>query len=127
MSSHYRRVKIKFIPLIGEHPVTKTVHVADADFESKVINSELPVLVDFWADWCAPCKAIAPILEEVAEQQAGKLTVAKLNIDEGQQVASQYGIRSIPTLMVFKGGKVENTYIGALSKGQLEEFIASSI
>lgn len=107
--------------------MSKTVHVSDADFEAKVINSELPVLVDFWAEWCAPCKAIGPILEEVAEAQADKLTVVKLNIDDGQQTASQYGIRSIPTLMIFKGGKVENTYIGALSKGQLEDFINSSI
>lgn len=107
--------------------MSKTVHVSDADFEAKVINSELPVLVDFWADWCAPCKAIGPLLETLAEEQGGKLTVAKVNLDDGQQIASQYGIRSIPTLMIFKGGKVENTYIGALSKGQLDDFVASSV
>ncbi len=107
--------------------MSNIVHVTDADFESNVLNADKPVLVDFWAEWCAPCKAIAPILEEAATAFDGKMTIAKLNVDDGQQTASQYGIRSIPTLMVFEGGKVKNTYIGALSKGQLEDFINSNL
>ena len=103
------------------------VHVSDADFESEVINAEQPVLVDYWAEWCGPCKMIAPILEEVAGQYAGKLKVAKLNIDENPETPPKYGIRGIPTLMLFKNGSVEATKVGALSKAQLSAFIDSNL
>ena len=93
--------------------------VTDASFDSEVVNAGTPVLVDFWAEWCGPCKMIAPILDDVTKEYAGKLKVAKLNIDENQETPAKYGIRGIPTLMLFKGGNVEATKVGALSKSQL--------
>lgn len=105
----------------------KIVHTNDGDFETDVINSDKPALVDFWAEWCGPCKMIAPILEEIAEEYDGRLTVAKLNIDDNSNTPPKYGIRGIPTLMLFKGGEVEATKVGALSKSQLTAFLDSNI
>ena len=102
-------------------------YVTDANFESEVLQSASPVLVDYWAEWCGPCKMIAPILDEVAKEYEGKLKVAKLNIDENQDTPAKYGIRGIPTLMLFKGGNIEATKVGALSKSQLAAFIDSHL
>jgi thioredoxin 1 len=102
-------------------------HVTDATFEPDVLKSDTPVLVDYWAEWCGPCKAIAPILDEVAKEYGGKLKVMKLNVDENHQVPKKYNIRGIPTLMLFKNGNVEATKVGALSKSQLTAFLDSNI
>ena len=101
--------------------------VSDASFESDVLKSEAPVLVDYWAEWCGPCKMIAPILDEVSKDYAGKLTIAKLNVDENQAVPAKYGIRGIPTLMLFKNGAIVGTKVGAVSKSQLTAFIDSNL
>ena len=103
------------------------VHLSDDTFEEEVVNSDLPVLVDYWADWCGPCKMIAPILEEVANEYGDKVKIAKLNIDENPSTPPKYGIRGIPTLMLFKGGNVEATKVGAVSKSQLTAFIDSNM
>jgi thioredoxin 1 len=102
-------------------------HVTDATFDSEVLKSALPVLVDYWAEWCGPCKMIAPALDESAANHSGRLGVAKLNIDENPQVPSRYHVRGIPTLMLFKNGEVVATKIGALSKSQLAAFIDSNL
>ncbi|GAB2180276.1 MAG TPA: thioredoxin TrxA [Rhodocyclaceae bacterium] len=102
-------------------------HVTDATFKAEVLDSATPVLVDYWAEWCGPCKMIAPILDEIAKEYAGKLKVAKLNIDDNQKVPGEYGIRGIPTLHLFKGGNVEAQKVGALSKSQLTAFIDSNL
>ena len=102
-------------------------HPTDATFDADVLKSTTPVLVDYWAEWCGPCKMIAPILEDVAKEYAGKLKIAKLNIDENQATPPKYGIRGIPTLMLFKNGNVEATKVGALSKSQLAAFIDANI
>ena len=103
------------------------LYVTDDTFEQEVINSSNPVLVDYWAEWCGPCKMIAPILEEIASEYTGKVKIAKLNIDENPQTPPRYGIRGIPTLMLFKDGNVEATKVGALSKSQLTAFLDSNI
>jgi thioredoxin 1 len=103
------------------------VHISDATFDSEVLKADGPVLVDFWAEWCGPCKMIAPILDDVSKDYAGKLKVAKLNIDENPGTPPKYGIRGIPTLMLFKGGNVEATKVGAVSKSQLTAFIDSNL
>ena len=102
-------------------------HVTDDSFESEVLKSDIPVLVDYWAEWCGPCKAIAPMLDDIAREYTGKIKVAKVNVDENQQTPQKYGIRGIPTLMLFKGGNLEATKVGALSKSQLAAFLDSNI
>ncbi|AUL47829.1 thioredoxin [Bordetella trematum] len=102
-------------------------NISDASFDSDVLKSSQPVLVDYWAAWCGPCKMIAPILEEAAAEYAGRLTIAKLNIDENQASAAKYGIRGIPTLMLFKDGQAVATKTGALSKSQLTAFLDSAL
>ena len=102
-------------------------YVSDASFEDDVLKSAQPVLVDYWAEWCGPCRMIAPILDEVSRDYGGRLTVAKLNVDENQATPARYGIRGIPTLMLFKNGAVVATKVGALSKSQLTAFLDSSI
>ena len=103
------------------------VNVTDDSFEQEVLKSGGPVLVDYWAEWCGPCKIIAPVLEEIAKEYGGKLKVAKLNIDENPATPPKYGIRGIPTLMLFKNGNIEATKVGALSKSQLTAFLDSNI
>jgi thioredoxin 1 len=111
-----------------EEPMSEHIqHVTDANFKSEVLESSLPVLVDYWAEWCGPCKMVAPILDEVAKEYSGKLKIAKLNIDDNQKTPGEFGIRGIPTLMLFKGGNVEATKVGALSKSQLTAFIDSNL
>ena len=101
--------------------------VGDGDFDAQVLKSELPVLVDFWAEWCGPCKMIGPLVDEMAKTYAGKIKVVKINIDHNPQTPRQFAVRGIPTLMMFKGGKVHATQVGAVGKGQLAQFIDKAI
>ena len=101
--------------------------VTDQSFEQQVLKASMPVLVDFWAAWCGPCKMIAPILEEIAPEYAGKLTIAKMDVDQNTLIPTQYGVRGIPTLLLFKDGELVATKVGALSKSQLKVFIDSSL
>jgi len=110
-----------------EEGMSSTLDVTDSTFEQEVLNSDKPVLVDYWAEWCGPCKMTAPILDEVSDEYAEKLKVAKLNIDENPSTPPKYGVRGIPTLMLFKGGSVEATKVGALSKAQLQAFVEENL
>ena len=103
------------------------VHVTDASFDTDVVNSDLPVLVDFWAEWCGPCKMIAPVLDEIADEYAGRLKIAKVDVDANSGTPQKFGVRGIPTLVMFKGGNAEATKVGALSKAQLIEFIDGAL
>lgn len=103
------------------------LHITDASFEHDVLKSATPVLVDYWAEWCGPCKSIAPILDEIAAEYAGRLVVAKINIDDNADTPAKYGVRGIPTLTLFKDGNIAATKVGALSKSQLTAFIDSSL
>ncbi len=107
--------------------MTAISHVSDDTFENDVLNSDVPVLVDYWAEWCGPCKVIAPVLEEIASEYDGKMRICKLDIDENEATPPKYGIRGIPTLMLFKNGQVEATKVGAVSKSQLTDFLDSNI
>ncbi len=107
--------------------MSEVIHVSDSEFDSQVLKAQGSILVDFWAEWCGPCKMIAPILDEIANEYQGKLTVVKINIDENPATPKRYGVRGIPTLLIFKGGEVEATKVGALSKGQLAQFIDSNL
>ncbi len=102
------------------------VNVTDTSFDDEVLNAEVPVLVDFWAEWCGPCKMIAPVLSEIADEYEGKLKVCKVDVDANPDVPPKFGIRGIPTLILFKGGNAEATKVGALSKTQLSEFVESA-
>ncbi|HEX8589957.1 thioredoxin TrxA [Pseudomonas sp.] len=102
-------------------------HVSDASFEQDVLKATGPVLVDYWAEWCGPCKMIAPVLDDIATTYEGKLTIAKLNIDDNQETPAKHGVRGIPTLMLFKDGEVAATKVGALSKSQLQAFLDANI
>ncbi len=101
--------------------------ITDSSFDAQVLKATLPVLVDFWAEWCGPCKMIAPVLDEIAKEYAGRLIVAKINVDENNKTPAQYGIRGIPTLLLFKEGNLVGTKVGAMTKSQLAEFIDQSI
>ncbi len=102
-------------------------YVTDATFETEVLKADQPVLLDYWAEWCGPCKMLSPILDEIAADYAGRIKVAKMNIDDNQNTPSSYGVRGIPTLMIFKNGAVEATKVGAMSKSQLSSFIDSHL
>lgn len=107
--------------------MSSLLHVTDASFEADVIKSDVPVLVDFWAEWCGPCRMIAPVLEDLAKEYAGKVKIVKVNVDDNSVSAATYGVRGIPTLLLFKNGQVVDTKVGALPKGQLAAFIDSNI
>ena len=102
-------------------------YISDDSFEQEVLQAGVPVLVDYWADWCGPCKMISPILDEISQEYAGRIHVAKVNVDENQSTPAKYGVRGIPTLMLFKNGNIEATKVGALSRSQLISFIDNNL
>ncbi len=104
-----------------------SVNISDADFENEVLNSDEPVMVDFWAEWCGPCKALSPIVDEIAGEVAGKMKIVKVNIDENPNSPTKYGVRGIPTLMIFKGGELIDTKVGGMSKAQLSDWLNSAV
>lgn len=123
---HLNQLFYRTIP--GDYKLDSDItHVTDTDFEDNVLKSDLPVLVDFWAEWCGPCKSVNPILEEITSEYSGRLKVAKLNVDENRKSPEQYGIRGIPTLIIFKNGDAKATHVGSLTKSQLTAFIDQSI
>lgn len=103
------------------------INVTDSDFDEKVLKAEGPVLIDYWAEWCGPCKMIAPLIKEVADEYAGKLTVVKMDIDSNRKTPMEYSIRGIPTMMIFKDGQVQATKVGAVSKGMLTSFVEENL
>ena len=103
-----------------------TISVTDDNFDTAVLKSSKPILVDFWAEWCGPCKQISPILEEIAQNKANKITIAKINIDENPRIATDYGIRSIPTMLLFNNGELKDTKVGALQKKELDDWIKNN-
>ena len=107
--------------------MSEVLHSSDATFVADVVNSDVPVLLDFWAPWCGPCRMVAPILDELSEEFAGRAKIAKVNVDENQQIPAQFGIRSIPTLILFKNGQVVATQVGALPKSQLAAFVEQAL
>ena len=113
--------------IASQRPLAMTAHVTDQSFENDVLKSSEPVVVDFWAEWCGPCRMIAPALEEISNEMAGKVKIVKLNVDENPRVAAQFGIRSIPTLMIFKSGQLAAQKVGAASKGDLSKWISASV
>lgn len=125
---HLQQPADSLITYSGEQTMSDNiVHVTDASFENEVLSSDLPVLVDFWAEWCGPCKMIAPVLVEIADEYAGKIKVCKIDVDANPDTAPKFGIRGIPTLIIFKNGNQEATKVGALSKSQLAEFIDAAL
>jgi thioredoxin 1 len=123
----FSKTRIQKIQLEVNPVSDKIVYTNDDSFETDVLNSEKPVLLDFWAEWCGPCKMIAPLLDEVAEEYADRVTIAKLNIDENPNTPPKFGIRSIPTLILFKDGSVQAQKLGAMSKKQLTEFLETNL
>ena len=107
--------------------MSEVMQVTDSSFDQEVLQSDTPVLVDYWAPWCGPCKAVSPLVEEAAENRAGKLKVAQVNVDDNQASAQRYGIRGIPTLILFRGGEAVATKVGALSKSQLDQFLDENL
>ena len=105
----------------------KVLHVGDADFDALVLQSDVPVLVDFWAEWCPPCKAMDPILDDLSVELAGKVKIVKLNVDENPLTAGKYGVMSIPTLMIFKGGEMASRQVGAAPKAKLQQWITAAV
>ena len=134
-TSHFKTLHFNLTLTFNFNPLNLTstimssniTHISDASFEAEVLNADGPVLIDYWAEWCAPCKMIAPILDELAAQYAGRIKIVKLDIEENPLTPPKYGIRGIPTLMLFKNGKVEDTKVGAVSKSQLASFIESHL
>ena len=107
--------------------MSNIIETNDSDFESEVLNADIPVLVDFWAPWCGPCKAIAPILEQISDEQGDKIKIVKVNVDDNQKYAVDFGIKSIPTLLIFNKGEIKNQIIGAIPKAEIEKFIMDEI